>query len=77
MYVKGLEQLNKKHYNDKRFLLMCLIPILLHEIWDMLISSPYYIVQIILTVLAWIVIIYFINMSLKQIEEVKEVGIKR
>lgn len=77
MYVKGFEPLNKKHYNDKRFLLMCLIPILLHGIWDMPIPSPYYIVQIILTVLAWIVIIYFINLGLKQIEEAKEAGIKR
>ena len=77
MYVKGFEPLNKKHYNDKRFLLMCLIPILLHGIWDMPIPSPYYIVQIVLTILAWIVIIYFINLGLKQIEEAKEAGIKR
>lgn len=77
MYVKGFEPLNKKHYNDKRFLLMCLIPILLHGIWDMPIPSPYYIVQIVLTVLAWIVIIYFINLGLKQIDEAKEAGIKR
>ena len=77
MYVKGFEPLNKKHYNDKRFLLMCLIPILLHGIWDMPIPSPYYIVQIVLTILAWIVIIYFINLGLKQIEEAKETGIKR
>ena len=71
MYVKGFDKLDKKHLNDKRFLLICLIPILLHGIWDMPISSPYYIVQIALTVAAWVVIIYFINLGLKQIDDAK------
>lgn len=35
MYVKGFDKLDKKHINDKRFLLTCLIPIILHGIWDM------------------------------------------
>ena len=71
MYVKGFDKLDKKHLNDKRFLLICLIPILLHGIWDMPISSPYYIVQIALTIAAWVVIIYFINLGLKQIDDAK------
>ena len=71
MYVRGFDKLHKKHLNDKRFLLICLIPILLHGIWDMPISSPYYIVQIALTVAAWVVIIYFINLGLKQIHDAK------
>lgn len=71
MYVKGFDKLDKKHLNDKRFLLICLIPILLHGIWDMPISSPYYIVQIALTAAAWVVIIYFINLGLKQIDDAK------
>ena len=71
MYVKGFDKLDKKHLNDKRFLLICLIPILLHGIWDMPISSPYYIVHIALTVAAWVVIIYFINLGLKQIDDAK------
>ena len=71
MYVKGFDKLDKKHLNDKRFLLICLIPILLHGIWDMPISSPYYIAQITLTVAAWVVIIYFINLGLKQIDDAK------
>lgn len=72
MYVKGFEPLNKKHLNDKRFLLICLIPIILHGIWDMPISLPYYITQIAMTILAWLVIIYFINLGLKQVDEAKK-----
>lgn len=71
MYVKGLEPLNKKHLNDKRFLLMCLIPIVLHGIWDMPINAPYCIVQITVTVIAWLVIIYYINLGLKQVDDLK------
>ena len=76
MYVKGFEPLNKKNLNDKRFLLICLIPIILHGIWDMPIDLPYYIIQIAMTVLAWLVIIYFINLGLKQVDEAKQQKIK-
>ena len=72
MYVKGFEKLDKKHLNDKRFLLICLIPVVLHGIWDMPINAPYYLVQIAMTVLAWLVIIYFINLGLKQIDDAKK-----
>ena len=30
MFGKGFDRLDKKHLNDKRFLLICLIPIVLH-----------------------------------------------
>lgn len=71
MYVKGFDKLNKKHLNDKRFLLICLIPIILHGIWDMPISDPIYILHIVITIAAWIVIIYFINLGLKQVDDAK------
>ncbi len=77
MYVKGFAKLNKKHLNDKKFLLMCAIPIILHGVWDMPINSPYCIVQIILTILAWLVIIYFINLGLKQVDDAKELEINK
>mgnify|MGYP004531507233 CR=1 FL=1 len=77
MYVKGFEKLDKKHLNDRRFLLMCLIPIVLHGIWDMPINSPYAIVQITVSVLAWLVIIYFINLGLKQIDDAKELKLSK
>ena len=71
MYVKGFNKLSKKHLSDKRFLLICLIPVVLHGIWDMPINSPYYLLQIGLTIVAWLVIIYFINLGLKQIDDAK------
>ena len=75
MLVKGFDKLEKKHLNDKRFLLICLIPIVLHGIWDMPINLPFYGVPIIMTVLAWIVIIYFINLGLKQVDEAKKLEV--
>ena len=76
MYVKGFDKLDKKHLNDKRFLLICLIPILLHGIWDMPISDPIYLLHIAITVIAWLVIIYFINLGLKQVDDAKELASK-
>lgn len=73
MYVKGFETLDKKHLNDKRFLLICLIPVVLHGIWDMPIELPYYSVQLAMTVIAWLVIVYFINLGLKQIDDAKQI----
>ena len=77
MYVKGFDKLDKKHINDKRFLLICLIPVVLHGIWDMPIELPYYLVQIAMTIIAWIVIIYFINLGLKQIDEAKKLELAK
>ena len=77
MYVKGFDKLDKKHINDKRFLLICLIPVVLHGIWDMPIELPYYLVQIAMTIIAWIVIIYFINLGLKQIDEAKKLEVAK
>lgn len=73
MYVKGFDKLDKKHLNDKRFILICLIPVILHGIWDMPINLPYYASQIAMTVLAWLVIIYFINLGLKQVDDAKKI----
>ena len=36
------------------------------------IEAPYYLIQIIMTVLAWLVIVYFINLGLKQIDDAKK-----
>lgn len=72
MYVKGFEKLDKKHLNDKRFLLICLISVVEHGIWDMPIEAPYYLLPIGLTIAAWLVIIYFINLGLKQIDDAKK-----
>ena len=76
MYVKGFEKLDKKHFNDQRFLLMCLIPIILHGIWDMPINAPYAIVQITVSIIAWLVIIYYINLGLKQVDDAKKMELE-
>ena len=72
MFVKGFDKIDKKHLNDKRFLLICLIPVVLHGIWDMPINLPYCGTQIIVSVIAWLVIIYFINLGLQQIDKAKK-----
>ena len=71
MYAKCFDRL------DKRFLLICLIPIVLHGMWDMPINAPYYLLQIALTVVAWLVIIYFINLGLKQEDDAKKLEMKK
>ena len=72
MFVKGFEKIDKKHLNDKRFLLVCLIPVVLHGIWDMPLNIPYCGTQIAVSVIAWLVIIYFINLGLQQIDQAKK-----
>ena len=72
MFVKGFEKIDKKHLNDKRFLLICLIPIVLHGIWDMPLNIPYCGTQIAVSIIAWLVIIYFINLGLQQIDQAKK-----
>lgn len=57
--------------------MICLIPVVLHGIWDMPIQAPYYLVQIAMTILAWLVIIYFINLGLKQIDDAKKLEIEK
>lgn len=76
MLAKGFDKIDKKHLNDKRFILICLIPVILHGVWDMPINMPYYLLQIGLTIAAWAVIIYFINLGLKQIDDAKRAGVK-
>ena len=77
MLAKGFDKISKKHLNDKRFLLVCLIPIVLHGVWDMPINIPYYLLPITLTILAWVVIIYFINLGLKQINDAKKLELSQ
>ncbi len=77
MFVKGFEKIDKKHLNDKRFLLICLIPVVLHGIWDMPINIPYAGTQIAVSIIAWLVIIYFINLGLQQIDQAKKLNLKK
>jgi RsiW-degrading membrane proteinase PrsW (M82 family) len=66
--VKKANRLTMKHLENIQFLKFFIIAIGLHAIWDMPISNsdlPY--VQIILTVIAWVIILVLINIGLKQI----------
>ena len=49
----------------------------LHGMWDMPINALYYLLQIALTVVAWLVIIYFINLGLKQVDDAKKLEMKK
>ncbi len=77
MFVKGFDKIDKRHLNDKRFLLICLIPIIAHGIWDMPLNVPYCGVQIAVSIAAWLVIIYFINLGLKQIDDAKKLEVQK
>lgn len=67
--VKTDERLKFKHLKNIKFLKYFIIAIGLHAIWDMPISNsselPF--VQIILTIIAWVVILILISAGLKQI----------
>lgn len=67
--VKNDERLKMKHLKNIKFLKYFIIAIGLHAIWDMPISNsselPF--VQIILTVIAWVVILVLISAGLKQV----------
>lgn len=54
---------------DKRFIFIFLIPVILHSVWDMpivLFNNPY-VLLIVLIILAWIVLVVFIDRGLQQI----------
>ena len=76
MFVKGyINKLENKHYTDTTFLTICLIPIALHSIWDMPFGGEglsMYLKYGILIIGAWAVVVYFINLGLKQVDDVKE-----
>ncbi|AGF58856.1 RsiW-degrading membrane proteinase PrsW (M82 family) [Clostridium saccharoperbutylacetonicum] len=67
--VKEDDRLKVKHFLNIKFLKYFIIAIILHSIWDMPIyiesSIPY--IQVMLTLVAWIIILILINAGLKQI----------
>ena len=66
--VKEDNRLEMKHIMNIKFIKYFIITIGLHAIWDMPIStSQFPLIQIILTITAWIVVIIFISAGLKQI----------
>lgn len=67
--VKKNEKFKKEHIFNTRFLKIFAIPIVLHAVWDMPLPQFFNlpIVQIICTILAWVMALILINTGLKQI----------
>lgn len=66
---KGDQPLKSEHLTNAKFLKMFLVPVVLHAIWDMPIElgEDICLVQILLTVAAWVMVLVLINSGLKQI----------
>ncbi len=69
MLVKGNDRLSFSVFQKTDFWKIFWIPVVLHAVWDMPIEfgQSVYLVPILLTVLAWIVIFVMLNNCLKQI----------
>ncbi len=67
--AKGQNRLSIAVLGDKRFLRLFCVPVVLHAVWDMPITfgQDYYLIQILLTVAAWIVVFVLIDNCLKQV----------
>lgn len=73
MIVLAGNEYNKDALKSKRFISLFSLGVIMHAIWDMPIGNilkiNFPIVPIILTVLAWIVIIVFIHLGLKELSQ--------
>ncbi len=69
MLAKQDQPLKLEHFKHKTFYSFFAIPVVLHAIWDMPIplGSSIYLVQILLTISAWVVIFVLVNVGLNQI----------
>lgn len=74
VYVKGNDPLKTEHFTDPKFLRLLLVPITLHAIWDIALYflHQFYLLFIMLIVVAWIFIYSFINVGLTQISRVRD-----
>lgn len=65
--VKGESQLARDHFLNSKFFKLFIVPIILHAVWDIpiYVLHNFYILFIILIVIAWVFIFSFINAGLK------------
>lgn len=68
--VKGSEALSSNCLSNMKFLQFLFIAMILHAIWDM--PFAYYLKYVILTVVAWFIVLIQINSGLKQIENLNK-----
>lgn len=68
-YVKGSDPFHTDLLTDQRFLQLFFVPVILHSIWDMPLYAlhEFYLLFLILIVVAWIFIFTLIHAGLKQI----------
>lgn len=70
--AKAKSEISTGLFFDSKFLRLFIIPVVLHGIWDSplaVIGADLYIVPLVLTVLAWIVVLIFINMGLAEVSK--------
>lgn len=69
VYVKGNTPLQSKHFQDNKFIRLFAVSVILHAVWDMPLTAlhNFYLLFIILIVVAWIFIFSLISAGLKQI----------
>ncbi len=69
VYVKGNQPLKNDHFLNHRFLQLFSVPVILHAVWDMPLSTlqNFYFIYIVLIIIAWVFIFTLMNAGLKQI----------
>lgn len=69
--LKG-QPFNTKVLTDKNFLMLFILPIVLHAIWDMPIFSnlPYYLKYIALIAIVWIILMVLISAGMREINKI-------
>jgi len=71
MMAKGDAPISIRVFSSTRFLKLFWLPIALHAVWDMPIrfGSDYYLIPILLTVAAWIVVLVLVSNCMRQISD--------
>lgn len=74
VYVKGDQDLTSDSILNPKFLRLFSVPIILHAVWDMpfYLLNSYYLLYIILIIIAWLFVFSLINAGLKQIVRLNE-----
>lgn len=67
MLVKKDALLSSAHLFDKRFISFYILCVAMHSIWDMPIKVQHSLVQVAMTVCAWIIALVLINVGLKEV----------
>ncbi|MEN1967540.1 PrsW family glutamic-type intramembrane protease [Lentibacillus sp. N15] len=67
--VKGDRSVYSEHFFNPKFLKLFAVPVILHAVWDMPLYAlqNFYLIYIVLIIVAWIFVFTFINAGLKQI----------